>query len=641
MSLFAELKRRNVFRVAAAYLVVGWLVLQIAGIVLGMISAPEWVGKAIIAMLLLGFVPVVAAAWVFEVGPAGIRRDDGTTPRDEGPQARRLDIITLGAVVALLLIMLWQYLSPAFMDPEEATTPRAESRTVEPPAPPPAAEELAGTRTPRALRTDEFPLMEISPRSIAVLPFANLSPDPENEYFADGIAEEILNVLARIEGLRVASRTSSFVFRDGRSDLQEVAGRLGVAHVLEGSVRRQDQRVRITTQLIDARSDEHLWSSTFDRQLVDIFAIQEEIAQAVADAMRSTLGIRRVVVQAPTQDLEAYELYLRGRRSFGLRGRALLDARDLLEQAVARDPAFAPAWGTLASINMIIHQYVEEVSKQETEKAAGEAAARALELDPEQPAGLQVAGMLAFGLGDRVGGYRLLRQAVEADPNDANGWLWLGLTRLVAGHLHAARDDVARARVLDPLSGIHIGWLGNLKGLTGDEAASAELLARARDTEWRTWAVLFEARLALARQDRAEAIQKLIWVLEEESGLADSDRAALELVIEGLSDPGVRPRSISRLMDQAELEGSSFHGRDVLMLEAHREVMDFLAQRGPAVDFRLLLNIWYPQDRPLRELPEFLVFAERIGLVDYWDEFGYPDFCRRVETPVPRLVCER
>ena len=641
MSLFAELKRRNVFRVAAAYLVVGWLVLQVAGIVLGMISAPDWVGQAIIAMLLLGFVPVVAAAWVFEVGPEGIRKDDGTTPRDEGPQARRLDIITLSAVVLLLLIMFWQYLSPALVEPEETAMGPAAPRTEVPAAPVPAPETAEDTRPSATPRTSDFPLMEISPRSIAVLPFANLSPDPENEYFADGIAEEILNVLARIEGLRVASRTSSFVFRDGRADLKEVAGRLGVAHVLEGSVRRQDERVRITTQLIDARSDQHLWSSTFDRELVDIFAIQEEIAQAVADAMRATLGIRRVTVQAPTEDLEAYELYLRGRQLFGHRGRALLDARELLEQAVARDPDFAPAWGTLASINSTIYQYVDEVSMEEALVAAGHAAVRALELDPEQPAGLQVAGMLEFGRGDRIGGHRLLRRAVEADPNDANGWLWLGLSRLSVGHLHAARDDVAQARVLDPLSGIHLGWLGMLMVLTGDEAGGSELLARAHDTEWGRWSRFFEVQLALGRGDRADSIRILRQLLDEESGQSASEREAVALVIEGLVDPGRRQHSVSRLSDLAAQDAPSFHGRELLLLRAHDEVMGLLAQHVPEVDVRVLLNIWQPQAQALREMPEYLEFAERIGLVEFWDEYGYPDYCRRVETPIPRLVCEQ
>jgi adenylate cyclase len=526
MSLFAELKRRNVFRVAAAYLVVGWLVLQLADILLNIIGAPDWVGKAIIALLLLGFVPAVAAAWVFEVGPEGIRRDDGTTSRDDGPQARRLDVVTLGAVVLLLGIMAWQYLSPAFVEgPPVAVAPPEPAEPETAYFAPESPEE--GRRGPRA---EALSAQEISPHSIAVLPFANLSPDPENAYFADGIAEEVLNILARIEGLRVASRTSSFSLRGSTMAVPEIAARLGVAHVLEGSVRRQGPRVRISAQLISARDDQQLWSDTFDREFEDIFAIQEQIAQAIANALSDTLGVRQVSVRAPTEDLEAYELFLRGRQLFALRGPGLITARTLLEQAVARDSGFAEAWAVLAAVNYVVPSYVD-VERAEWDARASEAVERALALDPDEPTALSVKGRMAGGAGDQIAAHRLLRRAVELDPNDANAWLWLGLSQIEAGHLRAARDSIERARALDPLAGIHAGWLGRDSHRSSASARTAvELLRRADELGWRASVALDPVhRLAAGEGDssRPPAAHAALSVQADDATFSPGETAML------------------------------------------------------------------------------------------------------------------
>jgi adenylate cyclase len=637
MSLFAELKRRNVFRVAAAYLVVGWLLLQLTDILLNIVGAPEWVGKAIIALLLLGFVPTVAAAWVFEVGPEGIRRDDGTTSRDEGPQARRLDVITLGAVVLLLGIMAWQYLSPAFVaGPPAAVAPAAPVEPEDEYFAPESAEEGR-----REARDDALAMQEVSPHSVAVLPFANLSPDPENAYFADGIAEEVLNILSRIEGLRVASRTSSFSLRGAAMDVPEIAARLGVAHVLEGSVRRQGPRVRISAQLIDARTDQQLWSDTYDRELEDIFAIQEQIAQAIADALSDTLGMRQVRVQAPTQDLEAYELFLRGRQLFALRGPGVVTAGTLLEQAVARDPDFAEAWAVLAAVNYVVPSYVD-VDPAEWVPRAAEAAERALALDPDEPTALSVKGRLAGAGGDHITAHRLLRQAVALDPNDANAWLWLGLSQLEAGHLRAARDSIERARALDPLAGIHAGWLGRILAILGEREAGAELLHRAEELGWRSGARWYQARLALADGDSAEAVRLLRrWIQTEETLTSPAGREAFLKLIEGLESESAREAATASILALAKSHPDENFTMPLFVLGQHAEAIKEALRQPGASGFTLLSNLWDPQDRPFREHPAFLVLAERAGLLAFWEAEGYPDFCRRGESPEPRLECEQ
>jgi adenylate cyclase len=633
LSLFAELKRRNVFRVAAAYLVVGWLGLQLTDILLNIVGAPEWVGKAIIALLLLGFVPVVAAAWVFEVGPEGIRRDDGTISRDEGPQARRLDIITLGAVVMLLAIMAWQYLSPAFM--EAPPTPAA---SVEPEARYYAPESPEEGR--RGQRTEAVPAQEASPDSIAVLPFANLSPDPENAFFADGIAEEVLNILARIEGLRVASRTSSFSLRGTAMDIPEIAARLGVAHVLEGSVRRQGPRVRISAQLIEARSDQQLWSESYDRELEDIFAIQEQIAQSIADALSDTLGMRQVRVRAPTEDLEAYELFLRGRQLFALRGPGVITARTLLEQAVARDPEFAAAWAVLAAANYVVPSYVD-VDPAESQANAAEAVERALALDPDEPTALSVKGRLASSNNDHITAHRLLRRAVELDPNDANAWLWLGLSQVEAGHLRAARDSIERARALDPLAGIHAGWLGSLLAILGEREAGVELLRRADELGWRASARWFQARIAAGDGNMAEAARLLRFWIQTEPSVTPLGREAFLKVAESLESAAAPQAPVELILALAESHPDQDFTLQLAFLGRHDEaIAEVLRQQSP-VGFLTLANIWNPQDRPFREHPGFLVIADRAGLLAFWEAEGYPDFCRRVEAPEPRLACDQ
>jgi TolB-like protein/Flp pilus assembly protein TadD len=336
MSLWSELKRRNVFRVAAAYIVVGWLALQVAGIVLGLIDAPAWVGKAVIAMLLLGFVPVLALAWVFEVGPQGIRIDDGSSARDDGPQARRLDMVTLAAVFAVVVLMVWQHLAPALRDP---------------PQPAPTAAEVAPREIAR--RPVEVPPFEILPGSVAVLPFTNRSAEADTAYFVDGIHDDLLTELARNPGLKVISRTSMLEYRDTTKNLRQIGEELAVAHILEGAVQRAGDRVRINAQLIDTRSDAHLWAETFDRSFSPeaVFEIQSEIAGAIAAALGQALGVPSTApspMAAPTLNAQAFDLFLRARANRDEWFEDSVRARiDLYRQALEHDPQFALAMGEL------------------------------------------------------------------------------------------------------------------------------------------------------------------------------------------------------------------------------------------------------------------------------------------------------
>ena len=277
MSLVVELKRRNVFRVAAAYLVVGWLLTEVLTTILPTLGAPDWASRAVILVFAFGFIPAIVFSWIFELTPDGIKREH-EVERDDSITtytAKKLDYVTVAAVVIGIFFI-------AFFS----------AQTADDDAPPAAV---------------------VSDASVAVLPFVNMSGNQENEYFSDGLTETLLHMLAQIPELKVAARTSSFAFKDQNRTIVEIAQLLGVAHILEGSVQRSGDRVRITAQLIRADDGFHVWSETFDLTFDDIFGIQDEIAAKVGGALSaSLLGTTDTsqIAGVTTESPDAYDLYL-------------------------------------------------------------------------------------------------------------------------------------------------------------------------------------------------------------------------------------------------------------------------------------------------------------------------------------------
>lgn len=318
MSLFVELKRRNVFRVATAYVVVGWLLTEIATTMLPTFGAPDWVAKAIILIFALAFVPVLVFAWAFEMTPEGIKREKNVDRSTSitAETGKKLSYVTIAAVVIGIGFLAWD---------------KTGNETVQ------LVDEVVDTT---------------GAPSVAVLPFVNMSGNSDNEYFSDGLTETLLHMLAQIPELRVAARTSSFAFKGEDKDIREIADALDVAHVLEGSVQRAGDRVRITAQLIRADDGFHVWSENYDRTLDDIFGIQDEIADKVGSALSaSLLGDTEAVPVAGvgTENLEAYDLYLRAlsEHSKGSYG-ALKTAEGFLKDALSLDPGFHDAKTELA-----------------------------------------------------------------------------------------------------------------------------------------------------------------------------------------------------------------------------------------------------------------------------------------------------
>src|SRR5436309_854511 len=424
-NFFSELKRRNVVRMAGLYLVGAWLLTQIASTVLPMFGAPDWLPRTIVSLLAIGFIPALIFSWVFELTPEGLKRDEDVKPEESiAPQtARRMNRM----IIAVLMVALAYFAFDKFV-----LTSRRDAARV-------AAESTS----------------TVDAHSLAVLPFVNMSGDAANEYFSDGISEEILNVLARTPELHVAARTSSFSFKGKTLEVPEIARELNVRMVLEGSVRKQEDRVRITAQLIDAKSGFHLWSETYDRKLQDIFAIQDEIAKAIGNELEVKLvrPTETGKTSAGTRNLAAYDLYLRGIALWQTRrADALWQALDLFEKAGAADPEFAQAYAGQSLVYAVISDYSGLITAAEAVEYVSDMATRYVALDSAIPEPYAALGSVAAAELRRATADALLRRAIALRPSFATAYQWRGTLLMSSGKLADGLASLERATSLDPRS---------------------------------------------------------------------------------------------------------------------------------------------------------------------------------------------
>ena len=439
MNFISELKRRNVIRMAGLYLVGAWLITQVAATLFPVFDASSWAMKAVVTLLAIGFIPAMVFAWVFELTPEGLKRDADVTPDQSiAPQtARKME---------RLIIVLFALALTFFAFDKFILAPKREAALVETTSKTVAAKTVAGIDAEKN---------KINPRSIAVLPFSNMSGDVANEYFSDGISEEILNVLASTPELQVAARTSSFSFKGKSLEVPEIAKALKVRMVLEGSVRKQGDKVRITAQLIDASNGFHLWSQTYDRDLKDIFAIQDEIAKAIGEQLKVKMtGISKPGEPASgTKNLEAYDLYLRGMALWHTRReKALWSSIEMFEKAVAIDPAFAEAYAGQALAYAVIGDYSNRLPYAESMARARDFAERALALNPELPEPYAALANVAMTDFRRDTAGVLLNRAITLRPSFATAHQWRGNMLRSNGDLAGGLAALARASELNPRS---------------------------------------------------------------------------------------------------------------------------------------------------------------------------------------------
>jgi TolB-like protein len=636
MSLWGELKRRNVVRVGAAYLVMAWLLIEVSDTIFPRLGLPDWTVTLVIALAILAFPLALFLSWAFELTPEGVKRteDVDVAASVTAQTGRRLDRLIVVALLFVIGGLLVERIWFAGSDPEphaqaEAVSDAADSSESA------AAETPAGS--PSADAAEQPP--EASVNSIAVLPFLNMSPDPENEYFADGISEELLNILARIEGLNVASRTSAFSFKGKNVPVAEIAELLSVRHVLEGSVRKQGARVRITAQLIDADTDTHLWSDTYERDLVDIFRLQEEIAQAITAALEDVLGVQRVSVAAPTQDLEAYQHFLRGRTLFYQR-QSMDQAIDNLQFAVDTDPGFADAWAYLGAAQAVTSGggYPTRYNRTELNALAGQSLDRALEIDPLIPLALSLKGRLLFSVGEIEAGLTLMEEAVTEWHPDSSPRLWLGLTFAEIGYLDRALPLFEAAYARDPMVPINSGYLGYAYGAVGQEAEAIRLVRRTvelADNGGNTYWTMLLAADAVHRGDSVAAGE--LFDIVTTLG-APALHPGWEGVLAAVDDPAQRAAALDALPEATADEVDWLLMMALILGDADR-IFSHVGQATLSGWNAVRLGAWLPGMGWLREDPRFMSVQWNY-VIDYWRQHGFPPGCGAVDSAAgPRLDC--
>src|SRR6266487_1180573 len=418
-NFFAELKRRNVYKVAVAYVIAGWALSQGIAQVFPVFDVPNWVIRLIVMLIIIGLPIALVLAWMFELTPQGIKRteDVDLAAAAQQPSKRTwIFVVVIGALVSIGLFFLGRY--------------SAGNKTASP----------AG----------------ISNKSIAVLPFDNLSRDPDNAFFCEGVQDEILTRLAKVADLKVISRTSTQHFKSAPDNRPQIAKQLGVAHIVEGSVQKAGDSVRVNVQLINALTDAHLWAETFDRKLTDIFAVESEIAKTIADTLQVKLSgsEQHAMAAQPTRNAEAHQLYLKGRFFWNKRtGNDLKKSIDYFQQAIVADPNYALAYAGVADAYVFLPGYTAGAPRDCYPKAMA-AAKKALELDDTLPeAHTTLALAIWYYDFDFSQANREFQRAIELNPNYATGHQQYGNNTLSAlGRFDDAIAEGKRAVELDPLS---------------------------------------------------------------------------------------------------------------------------------------------------------------------------------------------
>jgi TolB-like protein len=621
MSLFAELRRRNVFRVGAAYAVVAWLLLQLADILLGNFGAPEWVFKSFVALMVLGFPLALFLAWAYELTPEGVKRSAEVHPEESlRPETgRRLDWLILAGMALVIIVVaadrIWIARSPV---------------------PVPVESQLDGAADPTEQHV-------ITDRSIAVLPFADLSPAGDQAYFADGIAEELLNALSRVRHLRVAGRTSSFHFRGRSEDLRAIGETLGVAYILEGSVRKSAERVRITAQLISTADGFHLWSESYDGELRDIFDLQERIARAITTELAVMLHGEQQerIVEVATENTEAYSLFLQATAIFNRRDRdRLVRASELLEEAIRLDPEFTRARSRLAAVLIAAPAYA--LVDQGAFFAAAERQARiAIAQDDRLAEPHAVLGLLFANNRRYLSAHAEFLRALELEPADVTSNFWFGIHLWMSGYREQAEQRLDKVLELDPMLPIGLNWRALAFLHRGDLTTARRLYQRAYDLGL-VAAAQGLGMLAELQGERELAMQLQVRMMSEAFAIPFEASAAKTLSAGVYGGPEDRERAMDLIDDYLATDSGRVHGiiPNLLMRIGRPEQALELAASGPLINETLFFApLWTsPFGNAARQSPFFPEFARRIGLAEFWLQHGPPDGCQL--QPDGDFVCE-
>lgn len=614
MNLFDELKRRNVFRVAIGYAITAWLLLQVVDLVLDNIQAPDWVMQVFMLALAIGFPLAVFFAWAFEMTPEGVKRESEVDrSKSIAPQTgRKMD---RNIIIAMTLALAY-FAYDKFLDSAPDSLPQATVTTGEKlESQNPSGGEPASANVPVAPLENPKPALNPNEKSVAVLPFVNMSDDTQNEYFSDGISEELLNVLVRVKGLRVPSRTSSFTFKGSDKKLAAIGAELQVDHILEGSVRKSGDRIRVTAQLIEVNTDTHLWSQTYTRKLDDIFAVQDEIAQAIVSALKVTLtGNDQAFIQShETTSVEAYNKYLLGRHLWIQRSsEAILAATKPLSEAVSIDANFGQAWAALADAYALIPEYGAG-SVDQYIPLAHEAIARALLINPESAQALTTSAYVKFNYDyDLKGAHADVEKAIQIDPGYATAHQWYAELLAAEGQFDAALDQLRQARIADPLAPIIpqvMGWILMFSDRTDEAYAYFEQALEMDPHFSSTIGSLVTLNMRTGRYDEARARARELATITQYDPTTDL------AIIDALENPELTGNAL-KLMEQDPVypDGAQGKAAYLMMLNQPELALDnlekgFAESRG----YMVHMNRMVIYD-PLRENPRFQALLKKMNL---------------------------
>lgn len=605
-SVWREMKRRNVIRVTVLYAVAGWLLLQVADILFGLLDVPGWGMRLVLGLLLLGLPLVAIFSWVFEMTPEGLKRESEVDrSRSVTPQTgRKIDRLIIAGLVTVVIVLLADRL--LFMPgPVDLVQPGEQASTVAVPGDD-AQESQLGEQQ----------------KSIAVLPFVNMSGDEENEYFSDGLTEELLNLLAKIDDLRVSSRTSSFAFKGKDTSLPSVAQELNVDHILEGSVRKSGTKVRITAQLIDVETDSHLWSETFDRNLDDIFAIQDEIAQAVVEALKVQLleqgGSSLQASRETTTD--AYLLYLRARHTYELARDTNDDdlvnrAIDQFESVLEIDPDYALAYAGLADAYGL-QSIRGALSVQEGYERSREMAEKALAINPDLVEALLALADIQLEYDwNMEAAEQSYRRALEIRPSDAEGLRTYGYFLVSDGRFQQAIEHYRKALEVDPMQVRAYFGLAMTLVLLGryeDLPELTERLASHRDEQFmQRW----NRNLELTTLRYKGLYADLIEVLPENpESLGDLQDAAVAYYHTGNEQ---RAREyLDQMIEIANERSDDFSDVAAVFAQMNQPdlAMEYLEKAMQAREVNFAFIRVDPDLVPLHDDPRFIQLLDRAGL---------------------------
>jgi TolB-like protein/Flp pilus assembly protein TadD len=629
MSLLAELRRRNVIRMAGLYLVGAWLVVQVAATLLPVFAAPEWVMRVLVGLLAAGFIAALVFSWVFELTPGGFKRDD-EVPASESiaPQtARRMDrmiIVVLALALGYFAIDKFVLAPARHASSEPAEAAAREATTTSPNDAAAAGDAVANDATAVTANA-------IDPKSIAVLAFADLSQAQDQAYFSDGVAEEILNALAKVDELRVAGRTSSFYFKGRNEPLAAIGSTLGVAHVLEGSVRKQGERLRISAKLLRVGDGVELWADTFDGTDADIFGLQENIAQQVTSQLKVALNADQGagLVDTGTTNPVAYALYLRASDVFTRRASSeFLNAIKLLEEAVALDPSFARAWSKLGALHAITPDYLN-IPNRVAEEAATASARRALALQSNLAEPHAVLGQVHAQDMRFAAARAAYEQALAIDANDLTANLWYALELGNTGYQRAKAARLEHVLELDPLLPNALNHYGDVLMIRGDLDGARKALERAKELGAPNGDIfLWSVSLAQGRRNEARAeLERAIRTFG-----ANLPPTAVPVIAAGIIDEG-EPRAralalVRGLVAQPAYSDSGMLAQALIRLGAPDEALAMMA-RQPMNSSNGLNMVWRLGGEAARTSPAFAEFARKVGYAALWDQYGPPDLCRK------------